>query len=319
MAIGRFIVVAYPFYARIALSTKRGFCAIISIHILSTVMTLPMLLHIRIRACRDASNLLMYQYRPRFQMPVKLYMLEYVKWVWPIIAVFIPLVVMTVINARLIRELSNAKKSRRRSCRGQVVRDKHQKITLTLVIIVLMFLVLVAPSEILRYVNPYKYWGKISYTIASVANVMQAVNFAFNFVLYCAVSASFRQTLSSLFFRRKQNPPGPETQTMLNRASESTRSSANNGRMSWRQMNGSLRKNCIAIDGDVTLETDVDDSQSTLPGRQSNQRCPQIIVVGSTENINAITPVWYGIMKYNKLRLIHLSYIFMIKDILLAH
>ena len=40
-----------------------------------------------------------------------------------------------------------------------------------------MLLILVSPSEILRYINPYKSWGHAGYIVANVTNVMQASNF----------------------------------------------------------------------------------------------------------------------------------------------
>ena len=64
-----------------------------------------------------------------------------------------------------------------------------------------MLLFLVSPSEILRYINPYAAWGPTGQTIADVTNMLQAINFAFNFILYCVVSPTFRQTFKAMFSR----------------------------------------------------------------------------------------------------------------------
>ncbi|XP_064610692.1 neurotensin receptor type 1-like [Liolophura sinensis] len=75
-------------------------------------------------------------------------------------------------------------------------------VTATLVAVVVLFLILVSPSEILKFATYYM--GKFSnknYTylmIRDVTNFMQAVNFSVNFILYCAVNKSFRQTLASI-------------------------------------------------------------------------------------------------------------------------
>ncbi|GFN75187.1 FMRFamide receptor [Plakobranchus ocellatus] len=72
-------------------------------------------------------------------------------------------------------------------------------VTATLVAVVILFLVLVSPSELLKF--------SISYTGASacqerivlyVTNFMQVLNFSLNFVLYCAVNKTFRHTLHGL-------------------------------------------------------------------------------------------------------------------------
>ena len=159
----------------------------------------------------------MYELALRFKKPYSKYLRIYMKWAWPVFADFVPVAILAFCNIRLIRALRIASTARRRTCEGQTVRDSSHKVTLTLVIIVLMVLFLVSPAEILRYINPYKSWGEVGHVIADVANVMQASNFAFNFVLYCVVNATFRQTLKS-FFRCcsvKKDESGELLQTML--------------------------------------------------------------------------------------------------------
>lgn len=74
-------------------------------------------------------------------------------------------------------------------------------VTATLVAVVVLFLILVSPSEILKFIyqigggsntNTYK-------IIQSITNLMQAINFSVNFVLYCAVNKSFRSSLAAIF------------------------------------------------------------------------------------------------------------------------
>ncbi|XP_021372380.1 thyrotropin-releasing hormone receptor-like [Mizuhopecten yessoensis] len=77
-------------------------------------------------------------------------------------------------------------------------------VTATLVAVVVLFLVLVSPSEVLKFTYAKLNEGKVGpkYTskmITYVTNFMQALNFSFNFVLYCAVNKSFRDTLASIF------------------------------------------------------------------------------------------------------------------------
>ncbi|RUS70629.1 hypothetical protein EGW08_021605, partial [Elysia chlorotica] len=87
-----------------------------------------------------------------------------------------------------------------RSVRGRRPSDSAlNSVTATLVAVVILFLVLVSPSELLKF--------SISYIGASacqeqmvwyVTNFMQVLNFSLNFVLYCAVNKTFRHTLHGL-------------------------------------------------------------------------------------------------------------------------
>lgn len=216
MAVNRYIVVVYPFRARQSLSTSRTVSIITFIYISSVLMTLPFYLHIKVRPCQWYRGQVLYELTSRWRRTITGPMRTYIQWAWPIAAVFIPIAILAFCNTRLIQTLRSAQLTRRDTCRGQTISDKSHKVTLTLVIIVLSLILLVSPSEILRYVNPYRHWGYAGEVVASITNIMQTMNFAVNFILYCAVNATFRQTLKS-FFRHcaKTKVDFPEKETML--------------------------------------------------------------------------------------------------------
>ncbi|KAL3859572.1 hypothetical protein ACJMK2_009822 [Sinanodonta woodiana] len=95
------------------------------------------------------------------------------------------------------RDMNNSRTQARRKNTDSALNS----VTATLVAVVVLFLILVSPSEILKF--SYKTSGKrgqyTSDIIRDVTNFMQAVNFSVNFVLYCAVNKSFRSTLASIF------------------------------------------------------------------------------------------------------------------------
>ena len=80
-------------------------------------------------------------------------------------------------------------------------------VTATLVAVVVLFLILVSPSEVIKFIyakihpidrdakNKHYHYYQI---ILHVTNFMQSLNFSINFILYCAVNKSFRKTLRSL-------------------------------------------------------------------------------------------------------------------------
>lgn len=218
MAANRYIVVVYPLQARQVLGTARTIVTIMMVFFLCTLLTMPHFLNVTVSRCVSYDGEGMWEVRSRWRSHPKVArsLKIYIRWCWPVVAEFIPVIVLAFCNARLIQELRHAISSRRRSCHGQVVRDSSHKVTLTLVIIVLMLLLLVSPSEILRFIDPYKSWGEIGHIVTAVTNVMQTCNFAFNFVLYCAVNANFRQTIRAMFSRcLRDQGEKPELQSML--------------------------------------------------------------------------------------------------------
>lgn len=94
------------------------------------------------------------------------------------------------------------------------------QVTLTLVVIILMNLGLVTPSELLKYAMPYTdpdvavaattaesvdhQSPPIVHIVADVANALQALNFAVNFFLYCVLNPHFRLTVTRMFGCRAQ-------------------------------------------------------------------------------------------------------------------
>ena len=198
MAINRYIVVVYPFRARQVLGTRRTLLTIMGVYFTSSVITLPFFLHPGMEACAITNEDLGYRFKYLWPNNVVADIKLYRQWIWPVIATFIPVLVLAFCNTRLIQELRNANQTRMRTCQGQQIKDSSRKVTLTLVIIVLMLLFLVSPGEIIRYLDPYKKWGDAGYVVASVLNVMQALNFALNFVLYCLVNPTFRTTFRSI-------------------------------------------------------------------------------------------------------------------------
>lgn len=74
-------------------------------------------------------------------------------------------------------------------------------VTATLIAVVVLFLILVSPSEVLKFIYTIS-GGTNTHTykiIRSITNLMQSINFSVNFILYCAVNKSFRSSLRAIF------------------------------------------------------------------------------------------------------------------------
>lgn len=159
-------------------------------------------------------------------------------YTWFIIGFFIPVCILAYCNTRLICSLQQSEKLRSHDSRRKVLRrttsDPSQKdnihrqrsvsdssmksatsshsnslnstnqkrITYTLIAVVVLFFACNFPSEIIQFyaeINRPKYEGTFRFLI-NLVNLLQAINFSTNFVLYCLVNSYFRKTLKQWFY-----------------------------------------------------------------------------------------------------------------------
>lgn len=124
-------------------------------------------------------------------------------WLYFIICILIPLGTLTVCNVKLVSTLKTSVKMQRAMSNetyhgGQLA---SQRITLTLVLILIFYLILISPADILfvaKEIIKSSYFRHYN-LVAAIFHVMQASNFAVNFLLYCAVNSYFRRSLKEIF------------------------------------------------------------------------------------------------------------------------
>ena len=144
-------------------------------------------------------------------------------FLWSLLALFIPLLILTVCNVCLIRALRQSRRLQiqcRASCRGMSDttaagrnatgsgNSGKQRITPTLVALIVVFTVCVGPSGLLDFFRQHIIQNGpqgsqtmfYAYQTATVIiNCLYLVNFAVNFVLYCVVNVQFRRTVRDVF------------------------------------------------------------------------------------------------------------------------
>ena len=209
IAINRWIVVMYPLRAKQWIDKKFTVYSIIGVFFLSILLTLPHFCNMTIRQCYSLDGQIMYEMRYVWGLSDSFtpYLAFYLRWIWPIFANFLPLIVLSFCNVQLVFKVKSTMRQEppfnvgRRVTHNKMV---ESKVTVTLLSIVLMYLLLVTPGEIIRYINPFSSWGETGLIVAKCLNLTLTANFAFNFLLYCAVNASFRQTVREMLRPRKQ-------------------------------------------------------------------------------------------------------------------
>ncbi|BFZ12883.1 hypothetical protein BsWGS_15922 [Bradybaena similaris] len=117
--------------------------------------------------------------------------------VWAFVGNFIPLLLLLYFNVCLFRKIYRSYKLRKQLGRQDRTKSSSHVLTITLVAIVVLFFILVAPSEVTLQMS---YLTNSNDTpmyknIEAVLNLMQSINFSVNFILYCIISPHFRKTL----------------------------------------------------------------------------------------------------------------------------
>ena len=218
MAVHRYMVVAYPLQVRVMLSKKQTFLSIAIVYTVSVILSSPHFIILKIDYCYHGfESIKHYELRPLLSFAH--YLQVYVQWVWPVLAVFIPAIILLVCNCHLVNDLRHIMRSRKEiisqsqysmtsigsTMPSNQVPSPSTIVTLTLVMVVLVVMFFVAPVEVIRYINPYELWGEAGHEIALTLNLLQAVGFASNFILYFAVNSRFRQTIREMFCFTERN------------------------------------------------------------------------------------------------------------------
>lgn len=189
LAVERYLVTYSPQKAKKLTTTRATTALVLLVYVVCTCATLPYFLNMRVVSCTDIDGRRLLELSQRWSASRHHLMTSYMTWAWPVLAVFGPVCVLLVCNLRLVVGMRS-------------VLQQHKmhsyRVTLILIIIVFMAIILVTPAEVLKLINPYKTWGDAGYLVAAIANILQATNFAFNFMLYCAVDRRFRIMVQEL-------------------------------------------------------------------------------------------------------------------------
>ena len=220
MAVHRYIIVVYPLHARLVFGKKSTLWIIGAIYVVSFVITLPHFIHSYVKPV--TYDTVHYEMTPLFSKEIDTNVKWYIRWIWPVCAVFLPTTILVICNCRLVKDLHHAFKSRNDllsttppyvpNNKKRSLHTSSTAVTLTLVIIVLVVVFFIAPAEVVRYINPYTVWGfDGGHKAAKTVNFLQILGFASNFVLYCVINGRFRQTLWNMISSMKNKDKSQTT------------------------------------------------------------------------------------------------------------
>jgi len=211
MAVSRYIAICHPLQARQIIGKTFTVTSLVAVFVVSVLFNVPRFLRDEAQSViRDAGRRFYFAYPGPLQRHPDA-MLAYL-WTYFTLGIVMPLCVLVFCNAHLIKTLRmsilarfDAQTSfhRRREAPQRTTRERSEqaayRITLTLIIIIVLFVVLFVPSELLNFfvelASQSRYNTDVFNIAMTVGNLLQAINFAVNFILYSAVNTYFRYTI----------------------------------------------------------------------------------------------------------------------------
>ena len=222
MAVERYFAVCHVMKWTSSISVKRTKLIIAATFLASAIFNTPVLWRYRVQSLTSCSDDVT-TFSLEQQVFVSSVWDHAYRAAWAVCGNIVPVILLTLLHFRLSRAIHQASRAsallkhqstarrRRRDGSGRSARSNDERnsrrITRTLLAIVVMFLVLVAPSEIVKQLAVFAGGEQMQsnyvyLTLEVVTNVTQSVNFCANFILYCCVNPSFRQQVRDMFCRR---------------------------------------------------------------------------------------------------------------------
>ena len=198
MASARYLAICHPLHARGFINLCGTKITITLVFIFSILLNLPSFWLKTMVKRNFSENCTIY--RITFGDVFKNETFEYsYQALWAVVAVFLPIMVLAFCNICLIRALQQSMHMQRKYRVNRPKQDSGHRITPTLITIVVLFMVLVVPSEIIKFTNfilekQDKHSQGLRYAKV-ITNFLQASNFAINFILYCILNKHFRNTI----------------------------------------------------------------------------------------------------------------------------
>ena len=218
----RYIAVCHVMKWTSSISVKRTKLIIAATFLASAIFNTPVLWRYRVQSLTSCSDDVT-TFSLEQQVFVSSVWDHAYRAAWAVCGNIVPVILLTLLHFRLSRAIHQASRAsallkhqstaRRRDGSGRSARSSDERnsrrITRTLLAIVVMFLVLVAPSEIVKQLAVFAAGEQMQsnyvyLTLEVVTNVTQSVNFCANFILYCCVNPSFRQQVRAMFCRRNR-------------------------------------------------------------------------------------------------------------------
>ena len=199
MTVGRYVAICHPFQARFSVTRAATRIAVVVVVIVWSGLCLPDLWHyalVRVEASANHSALVFLDHGALYKHPQMHIAFMYI---WHVLGFIIPVIIMLFCNIQLVRALRRSRRLRAEhgTCTQPAAVRHEMSLTATLVLIVLLFFILVSPSEVLHFRSflVESEGFRQHELLTAITNALNTLNFATNFLLYLGVNVHFRRTL----------------------------------------------------------------------------------------------------------------------------
>lgn len=210
MALGRYFAICHPLQARGFISLRGTRVAVACVFFGSIVCNLPRFWHFFLdsipceRLVPGTVQTLPTRCDCQFRSKTTTALYKNNRFVFgyglfcSVVSIFVPLVILTFCNVCLIRALRHSYRMQS-MYRANKPSDSGHRITPTLIALIVLFTVLVAPADLVVFARLVDGKSYATFrTVTKVTNLLLLINFAINFVLYCVVNVQFRKTVREI-------------------------------------------------------------------------------------------------------------------------
>lgn len=204
MSAGRYFAICSPFRARNAIRDSNAKRCVVAIGVFSLLTNVPRFWWMSIESFDCAGHLFYFRWFGVLGLENDTAVGKIYFWLYSVLVIFLPLVLLLISSACLVRKLRQSTSIRfdagsglastsSSSSSSQCISSRDFQITVTLITIATIHVLLVSPAEVLSFLRIADRSG-----LQSVFNTMQVTNFTLNFLLYAVLNSSFRRTLLDL-------------------------------------------------------------------------------------------------------------------------
>ena len=153
----------------------------------------------------DNSSNILYSVGARFQEYHMTWIQNYASYALPVVTSFLPCLLLIIFNVGLIYQLKLVQNERSQIYAqpgNSNVSGCNIRINVVLVIMICAYIVLVSPSDVMKYVEVYDVSDyQIDDIVTCSLNLAQTCNFALNFMLYISFNSKSCEMLLTFFLR----------------------------------------------------------------------------------------------------------------------
>ena len=210
VCVNRFIAVCKPYQASrlcTVVQAKRQLSAVI---LFAIIYNIPRFLAAKVARDTDSATnkTIVYPSATEFGEN-KYYNTIYVSIFYFLFLIFIPLMILTLLNIKLVTALKEIKRKRAELVSARQQQDNN--VTFVLIIVVLVFIICQSPAlvnQILWNVLPDKArkCGYFQFYLSKLSNALVILNSSVNFLIYFLFNTRFRQVLVECFCKGQFKP-----------------------------------------------------------------------------------------------------------------